>query len=290
MGWKTVEIENGQTLSLFLDNLVIYTDEHKITIPINDIDVLLINNYRIKLTVQLLNALTKENVLTIICNNEYLPESIVVPIIGNYNTLKVLDTQLQWNHIYKSITWKEIIRHKIINQSEMCLNVIGDDECSSKLVELSNNLKEYDISNREGHASKIYWHSLFGIKFKRFDEDYPNALLNYGYTVLRGYITRSIIKKGLDPRISFFHKSFSNYFALASDLMEPFRVIVDYEVYKIIKTGETDFYRHKNQILNAFTKKIYVNNKKQYINNAIDMFIDTIVNQTQLAEIRMIYE
>ena len=78
------------------------------------------------------------------------------------------------------------------------------------MIELSNDIKSFDITNREGHASKIYWHSLFSVEFNRRDDSFENLVLNYGYSILRSMITRSIIKKGLDPRISLFHKSLNH--------------------------------------------------------------------------------
>lgn len=290
MGWKIVEIENGQSLNLFLDNIVITTEESKITLPLNDIDVLLINNYKLKITIQLINALSRNNILTIICNNDYLPESLIVPIIGNYNTIKVLDVQLQWNPIYKARVWKNIIKNKMENQAELLNSIFDENDISEKIIELTKEIKDYDISNREGHASKIYWHKLFGSNFKRFENDYCNMLLNYGYTILRSYMTRSIIKKGLDPRISFFHKSFHNYFSLSSDLMEPFRCFVDKEVFELIKDEEQCFFKHKEKLIKAFNNKILIDGKKQFINNAIDIFVDSIVNQGKISEIRLIYE
>lgn len=283
MGWKIIEIENTQKLNLFLDNLVIFNnDNERITIPIIDIDVLLINNYKINISVQLINKLADNNVLLIICDNNYLPCSLVVPIIGNYNTIKILDNQLNWNHKWKSMIWKQIIKMKITNQKELIINMTENKVIENELNSFLSQIKDYDITNREGHASKIYWHTLFGINFKRFEDDYINKLLNYGYTILRGYFTRSIIKKGLDPRISIFHKSFHNYFSLSSDLMEPFRILIDIVVYKIYKIGEINFYEHKQLLIEIFNQKILVNDKYQFINNAIDMFVDCIVNQTEL--------
>lgn len=283
MGWKIIEIENTQKLNLFLDNLVIFNnDNERITIPIIDIDVLLINNYKINISVQLINKLADNNVLLIICDNNYLPCSLVVPIIGNYNTIKILDNQLNWNHKWKSMIWKQIIKMKITNQKELISNMTENKIIENELNSFLSQIKDYDITNREGHASKIYWHTLFGINFKRFEDDYINKLLNYGYTILRGYFTRSIIKKGLDPRISIFHKSFHNYFSLSSDLMEPFRILIDIVVYKIYKIGEINFYEHKQLLIEIFNQKILVNDKYQFINNAIDMFVDCIVNQTEL--------
>lgn len=277
MGWKIIEIEKGESLQLFLNNLVIYRNDERITIPLVDIDVLLINNFLLKITIQLLNALSQNNIIVIICDNNYLPCSNVVPIIGNYNTLKILNAQLSWDNDFKSNLWNKIIYQKITNQSSLIENLkIGEDACD-KIRELRENIEYYDLTNREGHASKIYWHSLFGKNFKRHNEDYTNSLLNYGYAILRSYFCRSIIKKGLDPRISVFHKSFHNYFALASDLMEPFRSLIDKEVYKMIQENVKDFYLHKQRLIEVFNEKICINGKLQYVNNAIDIFIDSII-------------
>lgn len=291
MGWKIIEIESGEQLNLFLNNLVIRVNDEKIIIPINDIDVLLINNYKIKVTINLLNELAENNVLTIICDKKCLPVSCVVPIIGNFNTIKVLDAQLNWSNIYKTNIWKQIVKQKIINQAQLISVLKNNEELSNKIISLINDIKGLDITNREGHASKIYWHGLFGIQFKRGEDDYCNSLLNYGYTILRSYFTRSIIKKGLDPRISFFHKSYHNYFSLASDLMEPFRILIDYEVYNLCSINEKNFYEHKQKLIECFNKKIFIDNKKHFVNNAIDLFVDAIVNQDlTLPSIELDYE
>lgn len=95
MGWKIVEIENGNYLKVFLDNLVVFSDLKKITIPLSDIDTLLINNNRITMTTQLINKLSDFNILTIICNSKYLPNALILPITGNYNSLKIQEKQSQ---------------------------------------------------------------------------------------------------------------------------------------------------------------------------------------------------
>ncbi len=286
MGWKIIEIENSNRLGLFLDNIVIFNNNNeKITIPLSDIDLVLINNYTVNISAQLINKLSEYNIICILCNNQHLPCSQIIPLIGNFNTLKILESQINWNHKWKSNTWKNIIIQKINNQSFLINKLLEDKNISDQLLKLGESVKEYDISNREGHASKIYWHALYGVQFKRFDDDYINKLLNYGYTLLRGYFTRSIIKKGLDPRISIFHRSYHNYFALSSDLMEPFRIIIDYVVYKIYETGEINFYEHKQQLIEIFNSKINVDGKSYYINKAIDLFIDSIVSQTKLPDL-----
>ncbi len=128
MGWKIVEIENANRLRLFLDNLVIYKEEDKIIIPINDIDTLIIDNVQINLSIQLINKLSENNVNVIICDQKHLPSAQLLPIIGNYNALKVLNKQLEWNHQYKSnllnIYLLDFLHHDdwILFQT-MCVNI-----------------------------------------------------------------------------------------------------------------------------------------------------------------------
>lgn len=280
MGWKIVEIENGNYLKLFLDNLVIYHDENKITIPIKDIDVLLINNYRISLSVQLINAFSENNTLVILCNNKHMPQTYILPIIGNYNSLKIMENQLNWNHNFKSHLWTNIVKQKIKNQADFLMYLGNNVQKAEQIYSYINEIKPYDISNREGHASKVYWNTLYGNDFSRESENLQNMLLNYGYTVLNGYISRAIIKKGLDPRISLFHKAFHNHFALSSDLIEPFRILIDKKVYEIYLSQEDNLIKNKQSIINVFNQKISINNSLQFINNAIDIYIDSIINQT----------
>ncbi|CDN40828.1 type II CRISPR-associated endonuclease Cas1 [Mycoplasma amphoriforme] len=282
MGWKIVEIENGNYLKVFLDNLVVFSDLKKITIPLSDIDTLLINNNRITMTTQLINKLSDFNILTIICNSKYLPNALILPITGNYNSLKIQEKQSQWTLIFKSTIWKQIIKQKIHNQKELLKKLLKVD--LPVFDELAAEIKDLDISNREGHAAKIYWHHLFGIDFNRRDDHYINTLLNYGYGVLRAYVSRSIVKKGLDPKIGIFHKSFHNHFALSSDLMEGFRVIIDKVVFEIMSQGivEQNLFIHKEQLVAAFNQKIKINNTFQYVSNAIDLYISSLVAETSL--------
>ncbi|MGL5246119.1 MAG: type II CRISPR-associated endonuclease Cas1 [Mycoplasmoidaceae bacterium] len=288
MGWKILEIENSNKISLFLNNIVILKENNKITIPIKDIDILLLNNYKINISIQLINELTNNNVLTIICDNRYLPSSIIVPIIGHHNTLKIIENQINWNHKWKSETWEKIIKNKISNQAFLIKTLNLNNDIYEKIIDMSNNIKSYDVTNREGHSAKIYWHQLYGKEFNRHDISYTNKLLNYGYAILRALLTRSIIKKGLDPRISIFHKSFSNFFALSSDLMEPFRILVDYNVYLLNEKSEQKFYEDKEKIIKIFTGKILIDKKKEYISNAVDIFIDNILKQKNVPIIELI--
>lgn len=280
MGWKIVEIDTNDNLSLYLNNLMIKRQSKKIIININDIDILLLDNYKLTLSVQLINALTRNNSLIITFDGKHEPASFIYGVNGNHNSLKILQSQLMWTNFYKGKLWQEIIRNKINNQYHHLLKNSGEIVDSNYFLTAIEKVKSFDISNREGHIAKVYWHILFGIDFTRDYEaiKFPllNSMLNYGYSILRAMVIKSIVKKGLDPRIAIFHKSFSNFYALASDLMEPFRIIIDQIVYR---NKNSDFFsvEIKQALIEGLTKKIIFKGKEEYINNAIDKAIDEVI-------------
>lgn len=282
MGWKVVEISTEDHISLYLNNLMIKRDGKKLLININDIDVLLLDNTRTNVSVQLINALTAANALIITFNNKHEPASFIYAVQGNHMSLKVLEGQINWNNQFKGLLWKEIIKNKIYNQFKLTELVSENRVKIDYFHEILNSVKEFDVTNREGHFAKVYWHAMFGVNFIRDQDSYSNPtiniMLNYGYALLRGMVIKSIVKKGLDPRIAVFHKSFSNFFALASDLMEPFRPIIDKVVFEN-KDSPIFTIEIKERMIEELTKKVLLNEKFEFINNAIDKCVDGIVTQ-----------
>ena len=84
-----------------------------------------------------------------------------------------------------------------------------------------------DETNREGHAAKVYFNALFGLDFTRTEDNLINAALNYGYSIILSSFTREIVANGYITQLGLFHDNMFNQFNLASDLMEPFRPLVD---------------------------------------------------------------
>jgi CRISPR-associated protein Cas1 len=80
----------------------VFKGEDKITIPINDIDILIINNPQILISQSLLIELSINNKLVILCDNKHLPQCNVIPISGNYNSLKIIQKQIQWTDEFKN--------------------------------------------------------------------------------------------------------------------------------------------------------------------------------------------
>ncbi|MGL5630655.1 MAG: type II CRISPR-associated endonuclease Cas1 [Mycoplasmoidaceae bacterium] len=286
MGWRIIEIKKNCHIKLFLDNILIQGEE-KIFIPIKNIDLLLFTNNRTNISINIINKLAENNITCIFCDEYYLPSSQLIPVIGNHLTVKIFEKQINWSKEFKDANWKLIITQKIINQLDLILFFnLGEPKDIELFYNYINNIECGDPHNREGHAAKLFWKILFGNNFVRTQKNLIiNAILNFGYTILNSMIARSIIKKGLDPRIGIFHKSVHNYFLLASDLIEPFRVIVDSFVYTLYFNN---FIKQENLVLSQNFKQILieyianyqlkVNGCYQYLNNAIDIFIDYLIN------------
>ena len=146
-----------------------------------------------------------------------------------------IDNQINTRKSFYEKIWQDIIQIKIYNQT-VCLSSLEKDDRALK--SLIKKVIIGDRENIEAQAAKIYWNKLFGDDFIRDKNgEGINTLLNYGYTILRSGIARSIMGAGLHPAIGIFHKNKYNSMRLADDLMEPFRPIVDYFVYKFSKQG-----------------------------------------------------
>jgi CRISPR-associated protein Cas1 len=282
MGWKIINITEAQSISFYLGSLLVKKENNKFFIPLSDVDVLLISTCYPVITSRLLVEMAKRNILVIQCNEKYIPVLQLVPLEGNYKTAGVFRMQLEWDYKLKGDLWKQIITQKIENQSQLLKRFSLDRV--DELQFFKQNIKHYDLTNREGHAAKIYFTTLFGSTFKREDENnVKNAMLDYGYSILRAYFCRSIVAKGLDPRIGIFHRSIFNFFALASDLMEPLRPFVDHFVYLSME-GElnSDF---KRKIMNHFNEKVIVESRAMYITDAVTYIVEELYRNQRIAEI-----
>ena len=238
---RSLVFSNPMNLSLKNQQLVwAYRDdpETKQTIPIEDIAVVLLENQQTIITLPLLNALVENNVQVVLCNSKGMPSSMLQNMNGNNLQGETLRYQIACSEVLKKRLWKQIIEAKIKNQSRL-LDKVGQD--GNRLKAFYSNVKSGDSDNREGIAARIYFSELFGADFIR-DRDSPgiNALLNYGYTILRAATARAIASSGLFSALGIFHHNRSNAFPLADDLMEPYRPFVDEVVYDLCMQGRLE--------------------------------------------------
>ncbi|SMN10690.1 CRISPR-associated protein Cas1 [uncultured Candidatus Thioglobus sp.] len=232
---RIVEVSNPSYLHLKNKQLIIEQDHQQVAqVPIEDIGVLILEHSTISITQLLIIECQKNNVAIIFCDEKHLPYSTVLPIAeGNNLHQKILKQQINITEPVRKNLWKQIIQQKIQNQADTLKQF---DKNYTRLEKLAQEVKSGDSKNAEGLAAQYYWKALFGQGFIRNQNaDGINAVLNYGYSIIRAMTARSIVAAGLHPAIGLFHHNQYNGLCLADDLMEPFRPWVDsiaYELYQ----------------------------------------------------------
>lgn len=218
------------------------------SVPIEDIGFVILEEQQCSITLPLLNALSDNNVAVIFCDENRMPNAMLMNLDSNRTQGESYRTQIEASEPLKKGLWKQIVEAKIRNQAAL-LRKLGRD--GDKLKPYYMHVKSADADNREGIAAKIYWSELFGADFIRSREGLPpNNLLNYGYTILRAAVTRSIMGSGLFPAFGIFHRNRYNAFPLADDLMEPYRPFVDELVYNLYSQGHEQLNKEvKSQLL-----------------------------------------
>lgn len=203
-------------------------------VPVEDIGIIVIDNPQITLTSGLLQALQENNTALITCDYRHMPQSLLLPIEGNSIQQERYDNQLAASEPLKKQLWQQTVTQKIKNQAGTLNNLILK---SDYLIPLHKNVKSGDSDNCEATAAVYYWQTIFKHVngFVRHREGPPpNNFLNYGYSILRGTMARSIVAAGLLPTLGIFHRNRYNAFCLADDLMEPYRPYVDEIVYAMV--------------------------------------------------------
>lgn len=268
MSFRTVVISNRCKLEYCLNFLVIRNQEGEKRIAINEISTMIIQSTSISLTTALLSSLVSNNVKIILCDEKGNPQSEVMPYYSTYNCYEKLKWQSSINSEIKDKIWKEIIIEKIKNQSRNVKSLEIRDKLNSYTKEVDNG----DTSNREGHAAKIYFSTLFGNNFSRNDDCPINAYLNYGYSIILSCINRTIKSLGYYTELGIHHIGKTNPFNLSCDLMEPLRPLVD----SIVLKGELNKENFKGVMVNLLNLKVDIYGNSMFLENAIKVYVQSI--------------
>ena len=274
MSWRIVEISSGSKLELKLNYLVVRNVEaiHKVFSP--EIAVLIIENTSVSMTASLLCELSKNKVKVIFCDEKRNPYGELVPYYGTHDTVSKLRNQNKWDLDIGSEVWATIVRQKISKQRDV-LNRAGFIERSELLDSYISQVEKGDRTNREGHAAKVYFNTLFGNNFSRRDDSIINSALNYGYSILLSTFNREITVSGYLTQIGIFHDNLFNPFNLGSDLMESFRPIVDEQVLtmNIEEFGTSE----KRGLVDILNKTVCINGRENVLLNAIRVYVQSFI-------------
>ena len=271
MSWRTIVITKRAKLDLQLGFMVV-RGEDTTKVALNEIAVVLIESTAVSLTTSLLAELMKRKVKVIFCDEKRNPSSELVSYYGSHDTSNKIRKQIAWRQNTKEAVWTEIVSEKIRKQKEL-LELLGKEEAellSSYLQQIAWN----DETNREGHAAKVYFNALFGLDFTRTEDNLINAALNYGYSIILSSFTREIVANGYITQLGLFHDNMFNQFNLASDLMEPFRPLVD----KCVLGMKLEQFEHEEKmwLLDILNKEVQIDGKIQYVSNAIKIYCKSV--------------
>lgn len=247
MGFRTVVVNSRCKLEFRLNFLIVRGEQEK-RIYINEINVLIIESTAVSLTAALMSELIKNNVKVIFCDEKCNPSAELLPFYGAHNTSKRIKTQAAWSKEIKDEIWKVIIVEKIKRQASV-LKKRGFMEEETLLNSYAMQVLSGDVTNREGHAAKVYFNSVLPDGVTRRSGGFINGCLNYGYAVLLSAINREITASGYLTQIGVWHDNEFNQFNLGSDLIEPLRTVVDETVLLILPEDKT-FKRKMANILN----------------------------------------
>lgn len=234
---RVVDIaENGQHLSLLRGFLLVSREREEVgRVPLDDIAALIVHGHGTTLSANLITALAQRNVFAVICGSNHQPVACLWPLSGHHAQGARMRAQIAASLPLKKRLWKQLVQAKIAAQAAV-LEANGSP--SSALVAMARRVRSGDPANIEAQAARRYWPQLMGTHFRRDrDRDGANALLNYGYAVMRAACARAIVASGLHPTIAVHHSAGHNDFALADDLIEPFRPYVDTAVWAMVREG-----------------------------------------------------
>lgn len=272
-GWRTVVVNTHSKLS-YKNNHLIFKDSFKTEmIHLSEIDNLLIETTDIVLTTMLNKRLVDENILVIFCDEKRLPTAHLMPYYARHDSSLQLSKQIAWDEEVKCEVWTSIIAQKILNQSYF-LGECSFFEKSQSIMELYHGLEPFDPSNREGHSARIYFNTLFGNDFSREKDCDINAALDYGYTLLLSMFAREVTVCGCMTQLGLKHTNQFNQFNFASDIMEPFRPIIDRIVYQ---NRNSSFVKIKRELFTIFSDTFPYRDKDMYLSNIVSDYTKKVV-------------
>ena len=242
MSYQILEIANPARLSVRDSQLVIDRDGFLPFItPACDIHTLLLAHPQITLTQGVIAALVEAGAAVVTIGPTFLPVAMMLPLQNHSLQTERLARQVGLSTVARKQLWTKIVRAKITAQGSLLKQVSGTD---AGLTPMARRVRSGDPDNLEAQAARTYWRRIFGdSQFRRGADPAEtgpdqNQLLDYGYTVLRAAVARAICAAGLHPSLGLRHHNRYDPFCLASDLMEPFRPVIDRRVVEWVRSHD----------------------------------------------------
>lgn len=278
MAYRNIYLSKPSRLTIEQNNLRVIQEDLDISIPVEDIRTLLIEDRTTQISAYALGHLTMHDVFVFICDHTHLPCAAVMPFAAHTIQVKRLKNQISLTLPLKKQMWKKVVQAKVTNQA-LCLKYNHLD--ASDLEAFVKRVASGDGGYIEAQAARIYFARLFGAEFTRDADNLINSCLNYGYSIIRGLIARSLVSHGFEPSLGIHHHNELNNFNLADDMMEPIRPVVDLFVVKNIHheyVASTLDIGLKGRLYDIINHTISYGNETHSVANAIDLMIESLVS------------
>jgi len=275
MSWRTIVLANRSKVDLQLGYMVVRGEEVT-KILVDEISVVIVESTEVSFTAALIAYLIENKVKVIFCDNKRNPCCELIPYYGAHDSSAKIRQQVNWTDLAKGEIGTAILRQKIKMQAAVLQRLCIDT--SEMLYKYADEITFRDKTNREGHAAKVYFNSIFGNKFSRADENTVNAALNYGYTIVLAACNREITTNGYITQLGFIHDNVYNQFNLGSDIMEPIRPFVDFKVINMLWNEELlEFSKEQKHLLLGFlSDKVIVEDKQYNLDYALKLYVRSI--------------
>ncbi|MCB1448879.1 MAG: type II CRISPR-associated endonuclease Cas1 [Nitratireductor sp.] len=289
MAWKGVHLTRPARLCIRESQLLVGQDEGDVTIALEDIAWLIVDDQRTSLTAGVLSACAGQGIAVLVSDKRHMPCSLALPHHIHHRTAAVANLQLSASVPLKKRLWQSIVRAKIANQARTLEYLARRDP--PPLDKMVERVGSGDPENIEAQAARAYWSCLFD-QFSRGNEaDWRNAALNYGYAVIRGAIARALTASGFIPAIGLHHASITNAFNLADDLMEPFRPVADIVVASLFQDRSVDdqLSKEDRQALASLPlKEVEIGQSKMSVLHACEETAKSLVRALEGADVDLL--
>jgi CRISPR-associated protein Cas1 len=271
---RIVEVANPAYLHVRRKQMIVERDGEQIgSVPIEDMGVLIIDHPQVTHSQRLLQELAENQTVVVFSDQKHLPSAVLLPLSGHSLHTRILREQIALSEPTRKRLWQVIVKAKIGAQNNVLARLHQPEEA---LAVLAENVRSGDPDNCEGQAARIYWRRLFGETFRR-DPLLPgiNALLNYGYAIIRAAVARSIVGAGLHPALGLHHHNQYDSLCLADDLVEPIRPLVDITVFRYAQSPHHDLEVNstsKPELLKLLTCSLQVKNQALPITAALPRY------------------
>jgi len=249
---------------------------------VEDVAALCLADPAIRVSARALAALAEQGGVVLLTDSHHLPTAMMRPIRASSLMAGRIRMQAEWSAAHPNHAdelWAQIVAAKLAMQAD-ALKRRGLNG-HLRLRRLAKQVENGDPANIEAQAARHYWKHLFPTGFRRAKRDatdHLNARLNYGYAILRALVARHLALAGLEPALGLHHRSTTNSFNLADDMMEPLRPLVDGIVYdKLMEEGPLRR-EEKRALLGVMEKTVTFNDGREYrLHGALECMMQSLV-------------